>query len=102
MADRLVLDDTGIIGAAFQGFELGRNGTGQEYGQAFGQLGTRLQRQWWFDVFGERLPPVGSKRWRTQLATLNIPPPDRGPVVLLEDSSTLLLEDEGALRLADS
>ena len=98
-ADRLVQDDQGAIGDAYQGFGLGRNGAEQEYGQAFGQLGTRLQRQWWLDVFGESPPPVGSIRWRTQLATLPTPPPTRGPVVLLTDGATLLLEDDGALRL---
>ena len=102
IADRLVQADSGVIGAAFHGFELGRNGSGQEYGQAFGQIGTKLMRQWWSDVFAERLPPVGSKRWRSQLATLNIPPATRGPVVLLTDNATLLLEDGGAVRLSGS
>lgn len=101
-ADRLVVADQGVIGQTFQGFTLGRNGSDQEYGQAFGQLGTRLQRQLWFDLFGERMPPLGSKRWRAQLAALNIPPAARGPVVLLESDATLLLEDGGAMRLAGS
>ena len=101
-ADRLVQRDQGATGAEFAGFEFGRNGADQEYGTAFGQIGTRLQRQWWRDVFGERMPQVGSKRWRTQLASLPVPPATRGPCLLLSDDSTLLLEDGGALRLSGS
>lgn len=102
LADRLVQRDDGVIGQAFAGFELGRTGSDQKYGQAFGQLGTRLQRQWWRDVFGERMPPVGSRRWRIRLASLNVPPATRGPVILLSDDATLLLESGGALRLSGS
>lgn len=102
LADRLVQRDDGVIGARFQGFELGRNGSGQEYGTAFGQIGTKLFRQWWRDVFGERMPPVGSKRWRQRLGGLPVPPATRGPCLLLSDDSTLLLEDGGALRLSGS
>lgn len=101
-ADRLVQRDQGVIGDRFAGFELGRTGTDQEYGQAFGQLGTKLYRQWWLDVFGEAAPPVGSKRWRQQLASLQVPPATRGPVLLLSTDATLLLEDGGAMRLSGS
>ena len=58
--------------------------------------------QWWRDVFGERPPPVGSRRWRQQMASLPVPPATRGPCLLLSDDSTLLLEDEGAMRLSGS
>ena len=101
-ADRLVQRDQGATGAEFEGFEFGRNGSDQEYGTAFGQIGTRLFRQLWHDAFGERPPPVGSRRWRQQLGSLPVPPAVRGPCLLLSDDSTLLLEDGGALRLAGS
>ncbi len=101
-ADRLVQRDLGATGAAFSGFEFGRNGADQELGTAFGQIGTRLFRQWWRDTFGERVPPVGSKRWRQRLASLPVPVATRGPCLLLSDDSTLLLEDGGAMRLSGS
>ena len=102
LAERLVQRGQGVIGAKYDGFDLGRNGQDQELGAAFGQLGTRLQRQWWRDVFGERPPPVGSRRWRQQMASLPVPPATRGPCLLLSDDTTLLLEDGGALRLSGS
>lgn len=102
LADRLVQRDEGVIGDQFAGFELGRTGSDQDYGQAFGQIGTKLFRQWWRDVFGERVPPVGSKRWRSRLASLPVPPATRGPCLLLSDDATLLLEGGGALRLSGS
>lgn len=101
-ADRLVQRDQGVTGSEFAGFELGRNGADQELGTAFGQIGTRLFRQWWRDVFGERVPPLGSRRWRQRLDSLPVPPATRGPCLLLSDDSTLLLEDGGALRLSGS
>ena len=101
-ADRLVQRDQGATGSEFPGFEFGRNGADQEYGTAFGQIGTRLFRQWWRDTFGERVPPVGSKRWRLRLGSLPVPPATRGPCLLLSDDTTLLLEDGGAMRLSGS
>lgn len=102
VADRLVQRDQGATATEFPGFEFGRNGADQELGSAFGQIGTRLFRQWWRDMFGERVPPVGSRRWRLRLGSLSVPPATRGPCLLLSDDSTLLLEDGGALRLSGS
>ncbi len=102
LADRLVQRDEGVIGQEFDGFEFGRNGDDREYGSAFGQIGSPLFRQLWRDAFGERVPPVGSRRWRQRLGDLAVAPAARGPCLLLSDDSTLLLEDGGAMRLSGS
>jgi len=101
-ADYLVQYDSGTVGDIFQGVELAPGAAQENQGTAFGQLGTHLQRQWWLDVFDERMPPLGSRRWRELLASLPMPPPDRGPALLLDDGGCVLLEDDtgGILRRA--
>jgi len=102
-ADRLVQYGIGAIGNAYQGLSLGPDGAQEDIGRAFGQVGSRLQRQWWLDVFEEPMPPVGSIRWREQMASLPVPPPDRGPALQLETGGCILLEaddGDGVLRRA--
>jgi hypothetical protein len=93
--DWLIRHQRGWIGARYAGLEVAPGAAHEDYARAFGRLGAKLQGIWWRDVFGEKMPPPGSTRWRIRLASLEMPPP---AILLLETGAALLLEGGGYLR----